>query len=83
VLDRRGRLGLGDEALAEARVLGERRRDDLQRHEPIEPELGCAVDDPHSAAPRETLDAVVDEHVAWRELRHMNVTSSGLTIPGA
>ena len=74
VLDRRGGLGLGDEARAEVRLLGERRRDDLQRDDAVEVEVAGAIDDAHAAAPGESLDAVVDEDVTWRELRHAAAT---------
>jgi Ohr subfamily peroxiredoxin len=78
VLDRRRRLGLRDEPRAEVRLVGQRRRDDLQRHDAVEPELRRAVHDTHAAAPGEPLDAVVDEDVARRELGHVRPTSSGL-----
>ena len=75
VLDRGGGLGLGHEALAKVRVVGEARADDLQRDGSLEAELRRAVDDAHPAAPGQRVDAVVGEDVTWRELRHA-VTST-------
>ena len=79
VLDRRRRLGLRDEARAEVGLLGERRGDDLQRDDAVEVEVPRAVHDAHPAASGEPLDAMVDEDVAWLELRHArrHATRSG------
>jgi hypothetical protein len=74
VLDRGRRLGLGDEARAKLRVVGECRGDDLQRDGAVEVQVDRAIDDTHPAAPGEPLDAVVDEDVTWRELRHASQT---------
>ncbi len=71
MLDRGRGLGLRDEALTEIRVVGERRCDHLQRDGSLEPELRRAVHDAHPPAPGQAVDAVVDEDVTWRELRHV------------
>ena len=42
---------LPDEALPEADIIGERRRDHLEGDEPSERQIVCAIDDPHPAAP--------------------------------
>ena len=53
-----GEPRLAQEALAEALVVGELAGDHLQRHRPFEPEVGGPVDDPHTAARDQRVDAV-------------------------
>ncbi len=64
MVDRGGRARLAHEALAEVGVLGELRRDQLQRDRAVEVELERAVDDAHAAAARDPQDAVAGELVS-------------------
>ena len=67
MVERRGEPRLAQEALAEALVLGELGRDQLERDRPLEREVGRAVDDAHAAAADHLLDAVARERRAGRE----------------
>ena len=70
MVDRRGQPRLAHEALAERRVLGELRRDQLERDRPVEVELHGAVDDAHAAAAGDPDDAMSGEDVALLQMRH-------------
>ena len=61
VIDRRRQMGLALEPLAEARVVRELRRQDLERHVTLETRLHGAVDDAHAAPPDQPLDPVTGE----------------------
>ena len=69
MVQRRGQPRLLEESLAEARVFGELRSYQLQRHRPLEREVSGAVHDAHAAAPDERLDPVAREPRAWSEAR--------------
>ena len=56
MVDRRGELSLGLEALAEVAVAGELGRDHLQGDGPVEPELQGAVDDSHASLTGDGVD---------------------------
>jgi len=58
------------EAAPEALVLGQGRRDHLQRDHVVEREVGGAIDDAHPALARNALDSVPGEDRAGLELRH-------------
>src|SRR5947208_253471 len=66
---RGGALRLAHEALAELLVLGQLRRQHLQRDRPPEARLARAVDDAHSAAADQALDLERAEAPAARERR--------------
>jgi hypothetical protein len=55
------KLGLTQEALAEPVVLGQLRRQDLQRHFPPEPRVVGEVDNTHAPATEQTFDSVARE----------------------
>ena len=59
---------LPDEALSEADVIGERRRDHLEGDEPAERQIVRAIDDPHPAAPGDAADAIPADHVSGDEV---------------
>ncbi len=61
MLDRGGDPRLGGEALAEHRIVGALRGDQLDRHLPPQRQLGGAVDDPHAATPEDLLDPVAGD----------------------
>jgi hypothetical protein len=61
VLEARGQLGLAQEALAEARVLGKARREQLERHLASEARILGEVHVAHAAASHESLDPVAGE----------------------
>ena len=58
------------EAVAERRVAGALRREELQRDRTPEAELDGAVDDAHAAAAGDPFDAAAGELIACRELNH-------------
>jgi hypothetical protein len=58
VVERRRQLGLPEEALAEAGVARQLRRDQLQGDLPLEPEVLRQVDDAHPAPADHRLDPV-------------------------
>src|SRR5215203_5174371 len=72
MLHRGGGPGLAQEPEARALVLDPLRRDDLDRHVPVEVELTRPVDDAHAAPPDRRLDATAlelrpgDEHAHVR-----------------
>jgi hypothetical protein len=70
VLDRGGRTRLPHETRSRLRVVDEVRGDDLQCHDPLQRELGRAVDDPHPAAADDGRDAVSPEDLTGREPPH-------------
>ena len=55
------RPGLAGEPLGEGRVLADPRREDLQRHQPVEPLLPGLVDHAHPAAADQFQDLQVGE----------------------
>ncbi len=59
------------EALAEVRVVGVLARDQLERDDAAEREVGGAVDDAHAAPPRDFLDSVSGELGAARKICHV------------
>ncbi len=61
VIDRRRKMGLAFEPLAEAGVVCELRRQDLERHVALETRLNGAVDDAHAAPTDQPLDPVAGE----------------------
>ena len=61
MIERGCKARLAQEALAEGAIIRELGRDQLQRDVPVERELGCAVDDPHAAAPDDTVDPVAGQ----------------------
>ena len=61
MLERRRQPRLAQEALAEAHVLGEVRREQLQRDVAVEREIVGAIDDAHPAAAEQRLDPVAGE----------------------
>ena len=75
VLDLGGDLGLVLEPLAERRVGGQVGRDQLQRHLPVEPQLGSAVDDAHAAPAGDRLEPVPGDLRADCCLSHSRVYS--------
>ncbi len=75
VLDLRRDLRLVLEPLAERRVGGQVGRDQLQRHLPVQPDLGGAVDDPHPAPPGDRLEPVPGDLRADCCLTHRSVYS--------
>ncbi len=69
VVDRRGQAGLAEEALAEAGVLGELGRQQLQRHLSAENEILGQVDHTHAAPPEQRLDPVPGDLAATADVR--------------
>ena len=67
VRERRRRSGLGQEALGEGGILGERRREDLDRDVPLEPDVAGPIDARHPAARDGGLDPI---SVAQRRADH-------------
>ena len=61
VLERGRQLGLGEEALAEARVPGQLRGDQLERDVALQARVVGAIDDAHPAATDERLDPVAEK----------------------
>ncbi len=76
VVEPGGEPRLAQEALAEAVAVGELAGDHLQRHRPLEAEVGGAVDDPHPAAGEQLFDPVAGDLRADREFPHIRVISS-------
>ena len=70
MVERRREARLDDEALAEAAVARELRRDQLERHPAVQRELDRLVDDAHAAAPDHPLEAVAGDHGAEGGLDH-------------
>jgi hypothetical protein len=70
VVDRRGQLRLALEALAEGLILGAIVGDQLDRDRSIEPPVGRSVDDAHSAAADQPVDAPVAEIAAGGQFPH-------------
>ncbi len=67
VVERRGRLGLLEEAALRGVVAGQIGRQDLDRHLAVEARVVGRVDDPHSAAADLGADRVRAEGGAWDE----------------
>ena len=65
MVDRRRHPRLALEALAEVRVGGAVRGDQLERDGAPEVELDGPIDDAHLAAPSDLFDPVSTEHVTW------------------
>ena len=61
VLEPGGEAGLAQEALAEAGPVDQLAGDHLQRHRPVEAEVGGAVDDAHAAARDQLFDPVAGD----------------------
>ena len=61
MVERGGQPRLGQEPLAEALVVGQLRREQLQRHVAVEREIVGAVDDAHPAAAEQRLQPVAGE----------------------
>jgi hypothetical protein len=61
VVERGRELRLGQQPLAEALVLGEARREQLERHLPLQPPILGELDDPHAAATEHVLDPVAQK----------------------
>ena len=70
---------LAHEALAERRILGQLRRDQLQRHGAVEVELDGPVDHAHATAAGHAGDPMTGEDVAWvaGRARHPVVLARG------
>jgi hypothetical protein len=61
MVERGGELRLGEEAIAEALVLRELGRDQLERHLAVQSQILGEVDDAHAAPAEEGLDQVAGE----------------------
>src|SRR5206468_3625882 len=61
MLERDGELGLPGEAFAEALVERQLRRDELQRHRPLQAQVVGPVDDAHAAVADLLLDPIAEE----------------------
>jgi hypothetical protein len=61
VVDRRGQLRLPQEPVAERRVLGEVRGEELERDPPLEAQVLGQVDDAHPAEAEQRLDPLAVE----------------------
>ena len=83
VVDRGGQPGLAQEALAEALVLRELGREDLQRDRPFEREVVGAVDDPHPAPADQRLDPVAGELAARSAIRAYRAHGGGVRFTHA
>ena len=70
VADRDGGPRLAHEALAEPGVVGELRRDHLQRDDVVERQVGRPVDDSHPSPTGDPVDAMAGEDGAFGQLRH-------------
>jgi hypothetical protein len=70
VVDRGRDARLALEALAKPGVARPLRRDQLDRDRPAERQLRRAVDDAHTAAPGDRLDAAARELGAWKQIGH-------------
>jgi hypothetical protein len=70
MLDRRRRPRLLEKPRADPVVLEQLRGDQLQRDDPVELELACAVDDAHAAAADDGLDAATGHDRPRREQSH-------------
>ncbi len=68
MIDSGGDPCLADEAVAEDRVLGERRGDELERDRAVQVQLGGPVDDAHAAATGDCVDAMAGERLAALKL---------------
>ena len=68
VIERGGELGLGQEPLAEALVLGQGGREQLQGDVALQAQVLGQVDDAHSSAPEDGFDPIVDDQGAARKL---------------
>jgi len=54
----RGGARFAQETVAQVRITGVVRRQQLDRHEPVEPDLTGEIHDPHSAAPELALQRI-------------------------
>ena len=81
VIDRRGELRLGLEALAEVGIVRVLRGNHLQRDRTPEPELGGAVHDAHAAVACDAVDAIVTERRTGLQVRNGGVHVP--TTPGS
>ena len=70
VLEASGEAGLAQEALAEAAAVGELAGDHLQRHRPVEADVGSAVDDAHATARDQLFDPVAGDLVTNGKVPH-------------
>src|SRR5207248_9049873 len=61
VVERRREPRLAQEPLAEANILRELWREELQRHVAVEGEVAGAIDDAHPAAAEQRLDPIAGE----------------------
>src|SRR5215216_252242 len=75
MLYRAGGTRLGEEALADLRILDQLRRDHLQRDVAVEVELMRAIYDPHAASADDSVDPATSEHRARSQLPHGAVYS--------
>ena len=79
VVERGGQLRLAQEPVAEALVLCERRREELQRHSALQAQILRQVDDAHPAPAQDRLDPVVGDlraafpvtNLHWLSLRFL------------
>jgi hypothetical protein len=68
MLQRRREPRLAQEPVAEVVVLCELRREELQRHHPVEHHLVGQVDDTHPATAQNTLDPVAEQLAARAQI---------------
>lgn len=61
MLERGGELGLAQEPLPETHVPGELRRNQLQRHIPLQPRIVSLVNNPHPSPAEQRLDPVTEK----------------------
>ena len=61
VLERHGELRLAGEAVVEALIEGQLRRDELQRDGPLQPQVVGPVDDAHAALADQLLDSIAEK----------------------
>ncbi len=73
VLESRGETRLAEEAAAELLVVGELAGDHLERHRPLQGQLGRPVDDPHAAAGDQRVEPVAAKRRADRGFSHTAV----------
>jgi hypothetical protein len=64
MIERRRQLGFALKAPAGARV-EKRLRQELDRDGPVEPRVGCTIDDAHAAAAQDSVDAIAADDDAW------------------
>ena len=83
MVERRGEPALALEARAEHRIRGERRRDELERHGPVEGQVGGAIDDPHPAPACHGVDPMAGERGADAELLRLVSHQGGRAEPGS